>query len=406
MHTLNRLLTLLLLCVVLVPPATFALVSLDLKTETQDELQDAIGSAVKTYQQRGSLERLKTVSEKTIVEETDRMASLEKKKLELRRAVVKERRIIATIGGRYGITIKSRESLAPIIATEKRRVERMLQVRSLRQTVINPDDATTVVLRMAFASTEAGDMLLERTQTKMLRDLTAADRAFVRLDEVTKEREAVLEEYTTAHKRKQKAVATIETSTKQLTTIKEIMEDVHTQVLRIQGELARIDARLKEKAERALIEKGLLNAEDIGKSDGSLYRQQFSWPVYGQISAGFLNEAYKKFFGVPHHGMDIVVAQETPVASAADGVVFLIRDGGEKGYSYILIGHRGGYATLYGHVSKALVKAGEEVTVGQIIALSGGTPGTHGAGPMTTAAHLHFEVIQAGTNVDPKGVLP
>jgi murein DD-endopeptidase MepM/ murein hydrolase activator NlpD len=184
------------------------------------------------------------------------------------------------------------------------------------------------------------------------------------------------------------------------------MEDVHTQVLKIQGELARIDARLKEKAERALIEKGLLKAEDIGKFDGSTYRQQFSWPVYGAVSAGFMVESYKKFFGVDHHGMDIVVAQGTPVAAAADGVVFLVRDGGNTGYSYILVGHRGGYATLYGHVSQSLVKAGQEVSVGDIIALSGGTPGTHGAGPMTTAAHLHFEVIKAGTNVDPKSVLP
>jgi murein DD-endopeptidase MepM/ murein hydrolase activator NlpD len=408
MHTLNRLLTLLLLCVVLLPPATFALVSLDQKTEVEDELQDAIGDAVNTYQQRGNLERLKTVSEKTIMTETERMASLEKRKLELRRAIIKERRIVASVGKRYGITIASREALAPMLATEKRRVGRLLQIRSLRQVASNPLDTKNVVLRMAFnvASIQAGEMLLERTQTQMLRDLTAADHAFERLEEVTAEREKVLAEYTGAQLRKQKAVTTNENSTKQLTTIKEIMDDVHTQVLKIQGELARIDARLKEKAERALIEKGLLKAEDIGKSDGSVYRQQFSWPVYGPVSAGFMVESYKKFFGVDHHGMDIVVAQETPIASAADGVVFLVRNGGEKGYSYILIGHRGGYATLYGHVFKSLVKAGDEVTVGQIIALSGGTPGTHGAGPMTTAAHLHFEVIQAGTNVNPKSVLP
>jgi murein DD-endopeptidase MepM/ murein hydrolase activator NlpD len=115
---------------------------------------------------------------------------------------------------------------------------------------------------------------------------------------------------------------------------------------------------------------------------------------------------YKKQFGVPHLGEDIVVPQASAVYAAADGIVFLVRDGGLTGYSYILIGHRDGYATLYGHVSQALVAAGQEVTAGQQIALSGGTPGMHGSGPMTTAAHLHFEVIRAGVNIDPKSVLP
>lgn len=407
MHTLNRILTLLLLCVVLLPPATFALVSLNDKTETQNELQDAIGDAVHTYQRRGNLESLKKTSEKTIAQETDHIATLEKKKLELRRAIVKERRIVATIEERYGINITSKDTLVPMIETEKRRLTRLIQIRSLSQVASDPLDTSNVVLRMAFkvASTEAGNMLLERTQTKMLRDLTAAADAFDELTTLLPEHEKTVNEYVTAVTRKQKAVATIEYSTKELTNIQDIMEDVHQQVLSIQGQLARIDARLKEKAERALIEKGLLKAEDIGKAD-PLFHQQFSWPVYGPVSAGFMNEEYKKHFGVPHYGMDIVTAQATPVAAAADGVVFIVRDGGEKGYSYILVGHRDGYATLYGHVSQSLVKAGDEVSVGQIIALSGGTPGTHGAGPMTTAAHLHFEVIKSGTNIDPKSVLP
>lgn len=408
MQTLNRIVTLLLLCVVLLPPATFALVSLAEKNEATTELQHAIGDAVHTYQRRGTLEHLKKISEKTIVQEADRLQTLEKRKRDLRREIVKERRIIASVGERYGIRIASRASLLPMIETEKRRVVRIVQMRSLEQTNRNPFSAKDVVLRMAFrvTSSEVGDLLLERKQTQTLRDLMAADQAFEVLEHLTKEREEVLTEYAASQTRKQKAIATIERSTQELTTMEDIMEDVHTQVLKIQGDLARIDARLKEKAERALIEKGLLTPEDIGKADAKEYHQQFSWPVYGPISAGFMNESYRKFFGVDHHGMDIVVPQETPVATAADGVVFLVRDGGEKGYSYILIGHRGGYATLYGHVSKALVTAGQEVNVGDVIALSGGTPGTHGAGPMTTAAHLHFEVIRNGVNVDPKSVLP
>ena len=133
---------------------------------------------------------------------------------------------------------------------------------------------------------------------------------------------------------------------------------------------------------------------------------QFRWPVYGSVSAGFRNEAYEAYFGVPHHGLDIVVAQSTPVAAAADGVVFLVRDGGDTGYTYVLIGHRGGYATLYGHLSAVQVAAGQDVDAGQIIGLSGGEPGTRGSGPMTTGAHLHFELINMAVNIDPAKVLP
>ncbi len=406
MHTLNRILTCLLMFAVLIPPATFALISLDEKFEAQEHLQEAIGSAAGTYQARSYLQSSKTKNEKVIRDAESRMASLERRKFEVRQAVIKERRIIATIGEKYGVTLESRDQVKVMVETEKRRLSRLFRDRSVRQ-ASDPFDPRMIVLRTAFrvATGETTDAVLESAQTRLMRDLSAADKAFARLEAAEDVRNAVLAEYNQASGQRATAVQAVERSTDALTEIVAIMDDVHAQVLKLQGELARIDARLKEKAERALIEKGLLKAEDIGKADPN-FRQQFSWPVYGRISAGFKNAAYHKHFGVPHYGMDIVVGQESPVAAAADGVVFLVRDGGAKGYSYILIGHRGGYATLYGHMFKALVKTGEDVTAGQIIGLSGGTPGTHGAGPMTTAAHLHFEVIQNGENVDPATVLP
>lgn len=189
--------------------------------------------------------------------------------------------------------------------------------------------------------------------------------------------------------------------------IKRVFEEVHQQVIRLQGELARIDARLRMRAERTLIEKGLREARPGQYADGIVpFAQPFSWPAFGPITAGYLDEGYRRVFGIPHLGMDIAVGQGSPVVSAADGVVFLARDGGETGYSYMLIGHRGGYATLYGHLSHFSVSTGEDVRAGQLIGLSGGLPGSHGAGPTTTGPHLHFEVMKNGTNIDPKGALP
>lgn len=131
----------------------------------------------------------------------------------------------------------------------------------------------------------------------------------------------------------------------------------------------------------------------------------FQWPVAGSVTAGYFDPDYRKVFGVPHKGMDIAVPQASPIRTVSQGIVFAVKDGGRTGYSYILIGHQNGYASLYGHVSASFVKAGDKVGYGFIIGLSGGRPGTHGAGYMTTGAHLHLEMMKNGVHLNPLGVL-
>lgn len=132
----------------------------------------------------------------------------------------------------------------------------------------------------------------------------------------------------------------------------------------------------------------------------------FIWPASGPITAGYLDLDYVSVFHVPHRGMDIGVPQASPVRAVADGVVFAAKDGGLTGYSYVLIGHRNGYASLYGHVSSMFVKPGDRVSAGQTVALSGGRPGTRGAGYMTTGSHLHLEITKDGAHINPMSVLP
>jgi murein DD-endopeptidase MepM/ murein hydrolase activator NlpD len=131
------------------------------------------------------------------------------------------------------------------------------------------------------------------------------------------------------------------------------------------------------------------------------------WPVSPArgISAYFHDPSYTKVFGVIHNAIDIPVNQGTAVLAPADGVVYKVKDNG-YGYSYLILAHKGGFMTAYGHILEFRVEAGDKVKEGQTIALSGGTPGTKGAGLMTTGAHLHFEVMKGGKYVDPLEYLP
>jgi murein DD-endopeptidase MepM/ murein hydrolase activator NlpD len=133
----------------------------------------------------------------------------------------------------------------------------------------------------------------------------------------------------------------------------------------------------------------------------------FAWPVTPSlgISAGYHDGAYQARFGVAHQGIDIPTAQGTTILAPADAVVSRVNDRG-MGFNSLILSHAGGYATLYGHVTTFLVAEGQTVRAGDPIALSGGTPGTPGAGLLTTGAHLHFEVLKDGEHVDPRSVLP
>lgn len=133
----------------------------------------------------------------------------------------------------------------------------------------------------------------------------------------------------------------------------------------------------------------------------------FEWPVSpsGGITAYYQDGGYYNHFKVVHNAIDIRQRQGSPIFAPANGYVYKAQDNG-MGYSYLILAHKDGFMTVYGHISEFIVTEGDLVHTGDLIGLSGGTPGTKGAGWMTTGPHLHFEVYKDGVHVNPLDYLP
>ena len=116
----------------------------------------------------------------------------------------------------------------------------------------------------------------------------------------------------------------------------------------------------------------------------------FRWPVRGRIIAGF----GPKPNGLQNDGINLAVPEGTPIKAAEDGVVAYA--GNElKGYgNLVLVRHSNGFVTAYAHASDILVKRGEAVKRGEVIAHSGQTGNV-------TSPQLHFEIRKGATPVDP-----
>ncbi len=146
------------------------------------------------------------------------------------------------------------------------------------------------------------------------------------------------------------------------------------------------------------IEQRILDSDELG--DSSL----LTWPVTGyRITTLYHDPTYPFRYLFEHSGLDLAIPQGSPVVAAAPGYVAFARTGRMYG-NYIMVIHGGGKATLYAHLSQMLVEPDQFVARGEVIAKSGGLPGTAGAG-FSTGPHLHFEVRSDGIPVDPFGYL-
>ena len=149
-------------------------------------------------------------------------------------------------------------------------------------------------------------------------------------------------------------------------------------------------ARLASATTNVVEERPVVEAASVKSSEATGALPTFRWPVRGKVITSY----GAKTNGKSNDGINLAVPEGTPVKAAEDGVVAY--SGNElKGYgNLVLVRHSNGYVTAYAHASELMVKRGDTIKRGQIIAKSGQS-GEVGS------PQLHFEIRKGSSPVDP-----
>lgn len=165
------------------------------------------------------------------------------------------------------------------------------------------------------------------------------------------------------------------------------LAELEASLRNLRAEVPRVAARLRELDRRVEEHLAFLEAKPT------------MWPVKGEITSsfGYRTSPTNRWRQEFHDGVDIAASFGTPVRAAGGGTVVFAGWMGVYGRA-IIIDHGYGYRTFYGHNSSLLVKEGERVTKGQVIARVGSTG-------RSTGPHLHFRLEIQGQPVDPLTLL-
>ena len=126
---------------------------------------------------------------------------------------------------------------------------------------------------------------------------------------------------------------------------------------------------------------------------------RFPLPVDGVVTSGFGRRVHPVSGEVDWHGgVDIAVPAGSPVRTPFPGRVISIGESDHLGRT-VLVEHKGGYRTLYGHVEASTVQVGDNLKSGDVVALSGNSG-------RSTGPHLHFSMYLRNQPIDPATWLP
>lgn len=168
----------------------------------------------------------------------------------------------------------------------------------------------------------------------------------------------------------------------------------------VQKEKIKWEKELAEEERQSRELEALIRSKQSGRTsaESSKFLGKMVWPANGRVSSEFGWRIHPIFNDRRFHaGIDIAVPTGTDVIAATAGKVLEARYIAGYGYTVIL-DHGDGITTLYGHNSKLLVKPGNTVKQGAIIAKAGSTG-------FSTGPHVHFEVREDGVAKEPRNYL-
>lgn len=200
-------------------------------------------------------------------------------------------------------------------------------------------------------------------------------------------------------------VVTVEQVTEQVVTEPEVIVRTSDQLAAGKSKVVRAgQTGLKEVQYRLTKENGLVVKEEwlgqtvvkaslpevvyrgtkvVGEGTG-----MFAWPVSGAT----ITSSFGERWGRVHKGIDLVSGNRTIKAADAGTVTFA---GVQSGYgNVVIVDHKNGYVTYYGHLSSISVSVGQQLEQGGKIGIMGNTG-------RSTGTHLHFEIRKNGTAVNP-----
>lgn len=146
---------------------------------------------------------------------------------------------------------------------------------------------------------------------------------------------------------------------------------------------------LKTNKEDSILRKIVEKEDKFNALDSAVKKVDFVLfsPVVGKVTSGF-------DFGTKHFGIDVALPLKTPVKAVAGGTVVFAEWTVQTGF-VIILKHTFGLTSIYKHNDSGIIKQGDLIEPGQVIAFSGNT------GELTSGPHLHFELWREGNPINP-----
>jgi len=166
----------------------------------------------------------------------------------------------------------------------------------------------------------------------------------------------------------------------------------------IPGDTGSLDMAVLRKQIEAAMESGTEIRGDLAGQKDIHLATPLGGPVAGTISSSYGYRDHpvheEKMF---HTGVDISVPSGSDVKATANGIVSFAGWTENSGI-VVVVEHGHGFSTAYAHNRKALVRVGQRIARGEVIALSGSTG-------VSTGPHVHYEIWKNGRHTDPAGFL-